>query len=369
MKFKLKSGAKIVAIISLITELVTVCSMPAFAMKRKTTVEKCSKKTLRLSIYRRDLPEVIINLDQPEPLKQIKKKSFKQEWRRICPNTSNTPIISIKNNIFYQPGPIANLVRSIDDIPQENFILSDNSTIYIELSWSYYIPMSEIGTNNLYDLAHGILFFITYYSENKFNRAELEFFCTGNNKYLNLGTLKQCPNWEDYDVLNILPDTYTALNKYLTVDSDIIHPNPVFGFRFKRVKVNPIGYAVRCGARQNQASPASIRLWGIKEDGTKVLLHETININDLLRPGGYAFFYCRTTDKYFDTYAVEMFDPNNGQPYPSFSIVFFEIHGNVLLKNSKSQLLLSLDKDQIDPKKDDGCLLYNPCADISLHLY
>lgn len=324
-KFKLKSGGKLITIMALITALTTICSMPAFAMKSSKFLQKKDKK-LRSS------------------------KTFSQIWNNVTNHLSgNVPSIFIdgKDSI---DDVISDMLNSDNAVPQENFTLSLNNKYCFTIDWSNFaqVPASQINTRNLYDISHGIVNYITYYSEGKFNTAELKFFCTGAKKYRDqnnvTGTQKNQYGHPMYDVLNILPINWDSIATYFTVDNEL-KDHKIVGYWFNRITVNPIGYALRCIRPYAQAAaPCSIRFWGIDENSNKDLLDERLNINDLVPNGSYAFFFCRTTDKQFKAFAVDLFN-SSGNPGWPYHIAFFEVHGNVALDPNAPQSSLSFNED------------------------
>lgn len=346
-KFKLKSGAKLVTIMSLITALTTMCSMPAFAMK--------SLRYYKLK----------------ERHSSLAKENFLKSWKCIFSGYDNYWRIYTENKKKTEIDQIAKLISDCEPL-QENFILSENSITNTPIEWNYFqVPAEQINTRNLYDIFHGIVSYITYYSDNKFNASELKFFCTGSYKYVDPSWLKN-PKYNNnlagnfkYDVLNILPVDYKNVNNYLTVDPDYQNKNTVVGYWFNRIKVNPIGYALRFKNLRaaNDASPASMCFFGIDENRNKVVLDERKNINDLIPNGGCALFFCRTTDKQFKAFAVEMYDPSNtNYKAASYNIVAFEIHGNIFPDSGV------FEPNQADLEKEDTNSFgfdINPCMDMS----
>lgn len=367
-KFKLKSGGKLITIMALITALTTICSMPALAMRQKP--RKKLKEKISLII-------------------KYSTENFKSKWPKIILDKAREP----KNNetepknaedlecswglVTYNPyrnDKITDLVH-LCGLLQEKFILSENSITNNPIDWSGFnqTPVAQINPRNLFDISHGIVNYITFNSQNKFNTAELNFFCTGYDKYRTWknGKGKQFQNssgYFKYDVLNILPIYGGDVEQYLAVDHDRYEWTNVAGYWFKRVTVNPVGYALRVRKKQGDTVPCSVRFWGIDENSNKYPLDERLNINDLMNDGSYAFYCCRTTDKQFKAFAVEMFSSSNGSFNVPYNIVFFEVHGNVFLEKNddKENQKDSIDFFSLDQGDFEDSCFFNPFVDIPL---
>lgn len=291
------------------------------------------------------------------------KDTFQDTWVLILQKTNpkrkhNDTFNIIQEKHYFQETPL------LQEYLTDKMKITDK-----KIEYSYFVQLSsdQINTNNLYDCFHGILFFIYFYSENKLNIEEVEFYYSGGRERKNyLTTITQNPilyGVNQSDILNIFD--YSNFNTYFRIDTI---PNAFFGVKFKRIKVNPTSYSIRSGGSTNNIPHlVSFIFEGYDEDtGKWDVLDERVNINDLIKVGGYKMFYVRKTIKYYSAFQIRQIEPGHNN-FWGFSLSAFDIHGIVILRNdvsmAKDTELLESPSNSFDLFDD-----YNPIIDMSSFL-
>lgn len=211
-----------------------------------------------------------------------------------------------------------------DEVPvSQNLLTEECMTCNQKLDYSYFSQTSyyQINIKKLYDCFHGLLSFIFYYSLNKLNVEELTFHFSGGKFFKKIDQT----NDYKYNILNIFD--YENISKEFVVDPA---RNAFFGVTFKRIKVQPIAYAIRSGSIQtNPTHLVSFTFEGYDEETNKWdILDERANINDLIPSGGFNIFSVRSTTKSYSSFKIKQTTPGSND-YWGFSISAFDIHGNV----------------------------------------
>lgn len=267
---------------------------------------------------------------------------FKENWNKI--------IYPTKTNLNY----FQNEKCSINDnyftnIPFKQEILTNEEMIIKEkINFSNYTELSshEINRFNIYECFHGILFYIYFYSKNKFNIEEIEIHFTGAKNIF----------WENknkFNIINIFD--YENISTEINIESTV---DAFFGVTFKRIKIQPISYSIRSGIFSNQVSHlVSFTFEGFDEENQQWdVLDERLNINDLINSGGFSLFYVRTTTKCYSSFKLKQIGQGSNNTW-GFSLSAFDIHGIIYYKNESlfdNDDLSNVDYNELDP-----------CIDIS----
>lgn len=223
--------------------------------------------------------------------------------------------------------------------PYDQAMLTKNGMISsspVDYSLYNQTPIDQIRPSNLFDCSHGIISFITYYSNNLLNGRELEFHFSGASQRKSLEQeIKNNNNNNviaDYiDISNIFdsenPKTYFQIGAF---------KEAFFGVTFKRIKINPTCYYIRAGQLCNRFGPflTSFTFEGYNEETAEWdILDERMNINDLNPSGGYALFIVKTTDKSYSSFRIHQTEVG-GNDFWGFTIAGFDIHGYLSLSHS-----------------------------------
>lgn len=247
----------------------------------------------------------------------------------------------------------------------QEFLTDKDMTFPYLIEYSNYTQENQdkINIRNLFECFHGILFYIFYYSNNKFNVEEIEFHFSGAQtrqpleSILSNTNLNQINQW---DILNIFyyEDTTSQFRINCTI-------NAFIGFTFKRIKVKPLAYSIRSGSFPNISTHLiSFVFEGYDELENKWdLLDERVNINDLIPSGGYCMFYVHTTDKSYSSFRVRQTEPGS-TGFWGFSIAALEIHGTISLLESAFRQDQSLAMNESDQSLNFNDA-FNPNMDMS----
>lgn len=285
------------------------------------------------------------------------KGDFKTLWSRIL---SDKSLKFVTNNSNPQNDDI-----QFDKPTMQQQLTDGNSISSIDLDFSKYSSDQSLRINgrNLYECFHGILHYIYYYSSNKFNINEVEFFFTGGQNrqsydtIINNNNLNQINQWNIVNIFNY-EDTYSQFRVNCARDA-------IFGFTLKRIKVKPLAYAIRSGSFPNSSTYLiSFVFEGLNEDLKNwEVIDERVNINDLVTPAGYALFYVRTTEKCYSSFRIRQTEPGSSG-FWGFSIAGLEIHGSIFLKDQnfvdQNESLCETDNQTVDPFEK-----FDPYMDIS----
>lgn len=244
----------------------------------------------------------------------------------------------------------------------QNLLAENHQVITKEIDYSYFnqISVSEIDTTNLYECFQGILAYILYYSENKFNIKELEFFFSGAKNY-NRSTSVKKPY--KANIMNIF--NYDKYNYQL----DIENVNEAyFGLTFKRIQIQPQAYSIRFGSKSNSSSNLICFTFEAFDENLKKwdILDERINTNELTKDGSFALFYVHLNGKNYSSFKITQKEPGtNG--FWGFSIAGFDIHGIVSLRENmvdvQNENLTDNQKNNIDVVE------YDPIIDMASFLF
>ncbi|KAK8883620.1 hypothetical protein M9Y10_042715 [Tritrichomonas musculus] len=304
-------------------------------------------------------------------LKSTKRKDckykFQSIWELISRDSENK---NQKNNISYSNN--IQIDYYFRETPIFQQYLTENNMIFdSNVDFSNYNKLlpNQISKPNLSDFFQGILFYIYYNSDNKFNLNELEFHFSGGSRRDNLSTIiehstNQNPA-DQLDILNIF--NYENINKQFRVETI---KYAFFGVTFKNIKINVTSYSIRSGPLQaNVSHLVSFTFEGYDEDKQKWdILDERANINDLIPTGSFQMFYVRTSNKFYSSFKIKQTEPgSNG--YWGFSIAAFEIHGGISLVD-KSFVSMN---DCYSEKKEDTTNFFqfdsfDPTMDITEYL-
>lgn len=278
-------------------------------------------------------------------------RTFRENWQDAFKYLKND---QKKNKSIYldtfQIDPYFNEIFNPKESSIERSLITNN-----KIDYSNYIQISydKINKSNLYDCFQGILKYIYYYSENKLNINELEFYCSGSESKI----------IQNQNMLNI----FDYENIALQIKTECIK-NAFFGITFRRIKINPISYSIRSGFSSNNSSHLiSFTFEGFDEDNQKWdILDERVNLNDLIPNGGFNMYFVRSTHKRYSSFKIKQIEPgHNG--FWGFSISAFEVHGIVYMKNSLNP---KISCHNLDYEKDfNNFTGYNPLMDMSEFLF
>lgn len=200
-------------------------------------------------------------------------------------------------------------------------MLAKDNTITKFIDYSNYDQVSwdQLDWRSTFDCFHGILFYIFFNSENKLNLSEIEFHFSGADiiSILNQQILK-LP-----EILNLFE--FNDINKeYKSVSVQ----NAFFGFKFLRIKVNPIAYAVRIGnSGKDGYNFTSFVFMGLNEKTEEwEILDERTNTNELINSNFYMLYYTKSTDQFYTAFKIQQTDTGSHN-FWGFSIKNIEIHG------------------------------------------
>ena len=216
----------------------------------------------------------------------------------------------------------------------QDFLTFKGMVSHTKIEYSNFLqsPSDKINSSKLYDCFHGILFYIFYYSDNKFNTEELEFHFSKADQRKDLTSVIQKSPSGIYDQMNILNIfNYENINDQFQIDCSL---NAFFGVTFKRIKVNPIAYSIRSGPSTNNSTHLVSFIFEGYDEENQIwdILDERVNINNLIPSGSFALFYVRSTSKSFSSFRIRQIEPgHNG--FWGFSIAAFDIHGNINLRD------------------------------------
>lgn len=269
--------------------------------------------------------------------------SFKSTWNAIIQNKSqNESRKTIINDLYMNDDSF------FDELPDSQEYLTENQRIInkkIEYSMFIQNSANTIDRTSLYECFHGILNYIYYYSDNKFNTEEIMFHFSGGKSRKKFST-KNNPN--ETNILNIF--NYKNIKQQFTIKS---YKNAFIGITFKRISIVPVAYSIRSGPSSNRFS----HLYSFTFDGYDKYnkkwdtLDERVNINDLIYEGGFNLYYVRTTKKSYSSFRIRQTEKGNNGNW-GFSISAFEIHGIVLMNDSDSTNYKSNDLTNHDFKFD-----------------
>lgn len=241
------------------------------------------------------------------------------------------PKINFKTNLNKI---LATIKDQIEEPIEDNFenskptfqeILADKDQIArnkIDYSSFVQVDWTQINKYSIFDCFHGILFYIFYNSQGKFNVNELEFHfsCANlmdNHLIQRLNPIPKITNLFDFDDL---------AKEFKSVSMK----NPFFGIKFLRIKINPIAYAVRIGVSGNAGyNFSSFQFMGFNDNTQKwEILDERLNVNDLLKSNYFMLYFTKSTKDYFTAFKIIQIDTGSFG-FWGFSIKNFEIHGYV----------------------------------------
>ena len=258
--------------------------------------------------------------------------TFNESWNKIRDSTRTESY----SNLYYCVKKYNRKDEYFENVPMIQDFLTDIymiSTSEIEYSNYFQIEASMINDKNFFDCFHGILFYIYYYSNNKFNIIELEFHYSGAKNRESLTSLinKSINNNEFYDIINIF--NYENINKQFVIES---FRNAFFGVSFKRIKIKPIAYSIRSGTSiKFNGNLISFTFEGYDEERQEwEVLDERENIIDLNSEGGYKLFFVHTTNKYFSSFKIKQTQPGSND-FWGFSISGFDIHGIISIRENQ----------------------------------
>ena len=283
--------------------------------------------------------------------KYLGKKSFHDVWNTISFNTSSSNNDNKKENKDDQYFLNSPLLQ--DSLTESHQIFRK------DVEYSNFKSISNIDTKNLFECFQGILSYIYYYSENKFNPNELEFHFSGARNY-NKSTLEK--KTDKSNIMNIF--NYEKIDYQFTIKCE---KNAFFGVTFKRIKMTPIAYSIRSGSKNTSSSNLiSFTFEGFDEINKKWdILDERINSNKLNKDGSFSMFYTRYTEKSYSSFKIVQKQPgSNG--FWGFSIAGFDVHGIVSLNEKKENKLIN----DIEKKpRFSDIIEYDPVFDMSTFLF
>lgn len=288
---------------------------------------------------------------------------FKKAWNSIIFEGLNSKMINIDDQYQLNRNDQTEYFKEKPIL--QNFLVDDHQIIQnnIEYSKYYQLPAYQMDISNIYDCFHGILAYIFYYSDNKFNTEELEFYFSGG-KNINCSTVKK--KQKTLNILNIFD--YANIDCYFTISSV---KNAFFGVTFKKIKINPIAYAIRTGIFSNSSSNLiSFTFEGFDEENDKWdILDERVNSNELVKSGSFAFFYVRSTKKCYSSFKITQTEPGtNG--FWGFTISGFDVHGIISLRKNRFVLQNDIfEENKSDSNKSINIDDYNPFIDMSTFLF
>ena len=255
-----------------------------------------------------------------------------------------------------------------EEVPKSQDFLTDTFRVIhkkIEYSNFVQLPYYQISINNLYDCFHGILFYIYYYSENKFNVEELEFHYSGGMERANLNKTilanRATTNKDYFNILSIFD--YENAHSQFKINS---YHNSFFGVTFKRITIQPMAYSIRTGENQNIiASLTSFTFEAFDEENNQWdILDERVNVNDLIRGGDYKMYFTRSVTKSYSSFKIRQIEPgHNG--FWGFSIAAFDIHGIVNAKNEANDNLQIQNYLDMSSESFGSFSNFNPSMDMS----
>lgn len=240
---------------------------------------------------------------------------YKGSWNSIIEQIKHHQFTydDIQDDFYFEDIPfLQEMLTSLEFITKE------------KLDYSNYTHLSNFLFNryNVYECFHGILFYIYYYSKNKFNIEEIEIHFSGA-KNLNYSSNNQ------NNILNIFD--YENINSEFKINC---FRNAFFGVTFKNIKIQPAAFAIRSGIYSQQSSHlVSFTFEGFDEENQKWdVLNEQANINDLIQSGGFMIFYVRSSSKCYSSFKIKQTSPSSNDIW-GFSLAAFEIHGIIYYKN------------------------------------
>lgn len=202
----------------------------------------------------------------------------------------------------------------------------------------------------------GILYYITYQSYNKINKAEFCLFSSSMDTISDNCLYKNQPsNASPYVIIESAPDSLKGFfGNFFRFPA---FRNANIGCYFRRIKVKPLAYYIKCIPG---AALVSFVFEGLTEDGRWVTLDERVNINDLINPT-YATFYCKTTDEYYVAFRIKQLEPSSNG-FWGFDLVTFDVHGIIAWREHPDLESISLAADVAEGGPDGD---YNPSMDMT----
>lgn len=282
--------------------------------------------------------------------------SYSLYWKSIIKPASR--IDNYLNNGNYN-------INYDEDIPKmQSFLTSSENCINKEIDWSYFFqnPSSEINSRSLFDSFQGILQYIYFISENKFNTNQLEIHYSRADERTDLNIQSNNIN-DKCDITSIFD--YKNTSTYFQIPFVI---NGYFGITFKKIKINPLCYSIRSDNSKDRSPHLdSFSFEGYDEELKRWdVLDERININDLIPPGGYGLYYVKTTKKSYSSFIIRQIDPAHNGMW-GFSIAAFEIHGTPQVCENKECFFPKVELCTNESYNEDS-LIFNPCIEISQFL-
>lgn len=273
---------------------------------------------------------------------------FKDRWNKIAFMSKNNKNINILNETKAD--------SYFDDVPiQQEMLIQCKELITKEkIDFSNYVQLSnQIMKRSIYECFHGILFYIFFYSKNKFNTEEIEIHFSGANNCYLLSKLK------NINILNIFD--YENINTKIDIPCYI---NSFFGVTFKNIKIKPVSYALRSPVFSSQFPHlVSFTFEGFDDINKQWdVLDEQVNISVLVPNGGYNIFYNKTTNKCYSSFIIKQTSPGNNGMW-GFSLAAFEIHGIIYYKENIEMFTFN-SNDETNPLDFD----FNPTFDLSQFL-
>ena len=222
---------------------------------------------------------------------------------------------------------------------------------YTQVSWD------ELNYRSSFDCFHGILFYIFYNSEGKFNVNELEIHFSGANiiQYLNQQQFKIPKITNLYDFNDITKEFKSSSIK-----------DAFFGIKFLRIKINPIAYAVRIGNSGNAGyNFTSHKFMGLNEKTNEwEILDERCNSNDLIATNSFMLYYTKSTNEYYTAFKIQQTDTGN-RDFWGYSIKNFEIHGYVAYLSFTNIQIFEEEKESTFDNYEE----VNPSMDMNDYLF
>lgn len=286
-------------------------------------------------------------------LYRSKLTTFKDSWQKIR-NSNQKEDQAFDNSL--ENG------QTFEEILLYQYLITENTNIYknqIEFSNFTQVSALQLNPKNLFDCFHGILNFIYYYSNNKYNIEELEFHYTGC-ALKNYISMKQ--NMTDQNDIMYIFD-YENIGSEFRISCS---RDAFFGVTFKRIRINPISYSIRSGIFSAAVTHlTSFTFEGFDENENRWdVLDERDNINDLIVSGGFNMFFVMKTNKYYSSFKIKQTKPGSND-FWGFSVSAFDVHGVIAYRDNLIEEI-SNNLTKTDNFNEDLCLFqYNPFEDMT----
>lgn len=280
------------------------------------------------------------------------KKSFHEHWTTILENSHK----KYNRMIDYQNmNPFDTYFDNV--LSQNELLIESDKIIDDKINFCNYteLPSNLKNKFSIYECFHGILFYVYFYSQNKFNTGEIEIHFSGAKNLIR--------ERRQFNILDIFD--YENISTEIEIQQSI---NAYFGITFKNIKINPKAYSIRSGIfYATKSHLISFSFEGYDEENQKWdVLDERNNINDLIGSGGFSLFYVRSTTKCYSSFKIQQTAPGSNDTW-GFTLSAFDIHGIVYYR----EVLTSSDETSYDEDMNSEINFFgiDPCLDMTEHIF